>query len=167
MAKSIGQIVAGYITSLQRTYSFSYNNFKGRQSPYFPALLTIGLVSCGLVGRLAWEDYRVFLSYGPGGMPYNVVGWLITNVLRVIGIDTLDVRALEADADKRTWLSAESLKARSGERPQLGRHPVPQRQLDQIPEKDVREVSNSSDMKLLFPQSWTGLLGSRCVRGAW
>ncbi|KAI1615259.1 hypothetical protein EDD36DRAFT_416772 [Exophiala viscosa] len=137
MAKSISETATDYITSFQRSYSSSYNNLKHRSGPYFPAFLTIGLVSFGLISRLAWEDYRIFLSYGPGGMPYNVVGWLATNILRVIGINTLDVWRLEADSDKRSWLEKGDLKARKGERPQLGRHPVPQRQLDQIPSGDV------------------------------
>ncbi|KIV86510.1 hypothetical protein PV11_02120 [Exophiala sideris] len=139
MAKSISETAIDYITSFQRTYSSSYNNLQQRTSGYLSAFLTIGLVSAAIVGRLAWEDYQIFLGYGPGGMPYNVRGWFITNYLRFMSINTLDTRKMEADPDKRSWLSASDLKARTGERPKVGRHPVPQRQIEQIPAEDVRQ----------------------------
>lgn len=134
MAKTISQVATDYLASFRRNTSYTHL----KQNPY-PAFLAVGLVGSVIVGRLAWEDYQAFLSYGPGGVPYNVVGWLVTNFFRAIGINTLDVRKLEKDPDQRTWLG--DLKPRDGGRPVLGRHPIPQRQLDQIPAAEIRQVS--------------------------
>lgn len=134
-SKTISQVASDILASFRRNTSYTHL----KQNPYPASILAVGLVSSVVIGRLAWEDYKAFLSYGPGGLPYNPFGWLVANFFRMVGIDTLDVRKLEKDPDTRTWLG--ELKPRDGGRPVLGRHPIPQRQLDQIPAAEIREVS--------------------------
>src|SRR5262245_4898953 len=65
------------------------------------AISTLGIA---LVLPFAVNDYRVYLSYGPGGLPYNVAGWLVTNVLRLFAREQLSTKAYE---DKRLPFSRE------------------------------------------------------------
>ena len=83
------------------------------------------------------------MGYGPSGLPYNVFGWLLaTVVLRPLTSEVFSTalysRAIEQDA--RSWLPESVLKKRKGERPAVGPHAAPQRQLDQIPGKEVQKV---------------------------
>jgi hypothetical protein len=127
-----------------------------RSKVYAPAVLTGLLVSSVFVVRAAWNDYRLFLSYGPGGMPYNVVGWMATNVMGLFRIDSLDTKRFEASPDQRTWLGEGWDRKRQGDRPKLGRHPIPQRQLEQLAPKEVQEVSLA-----LLAQLWSGIEGKQ------
>lgn len=101
----------------------------------------------------AYRDYRTFKSYGPGGLPNNVIGWLVVRLLfqpfRGEMLDT-DVYSRRIDAaeghgvggDGYLTLSEEELAVRSpGKRPEVGPHVVPQRQLTQIPDEDIKDVS--------------------------
>ncbi|EHY55124.1 hypothetical protein HRR83_005623 [Exophiala dermatitidis] len=138
---NIGTKLTNSITSLLPT-RFHFRN----SSPASP-LITTAAVVVGTIGSLAfarwaWTDYQAYLGYGPGGLPYNVFGWLITTtVLRALAINTLDVRKLESDPDQRTWLptAPEELPERKGPRPTLGRHAVPQRQMDQFAPEEIQK----------------------------
>lgn len=100
---------------------------------------SIVLISLGLAPS-AYRDYRTFLSYGPGGVPYNLVGWLFTTLfLGPLGSEMLSIGIYEQSEDESTWLPARGLVAREGGRPVIGPHVVPQRQLSQIPDKHVQE----------------------------
>ncbi|KAH8807410.1 hypothetical protein F5884DRAFT_844405 [Xylogone sp. PMI_703] len=91
--------------------------------------------------RAAWYDYRMYLSYGPGGLPYNLYGWFVsTIILRPMGTDVFDIRMYDKKPDKRTWLHDNwPSKARVGPRPHLGPHPLPQRQLNQLSSDTVHQ----------------------------
>jgi hypothetical protein len=122
-----------HLTSLYRT-----------RRPLLISLLTTLLVALALL-RTARHDYLLFLSYGPGGVPYNLLGWFISGIiLRPLGMNVLDTRAFERDPDKRSWLGEEwpEKKRRRGERPRVGPHPIPQRQLDQPSSREIKEVSD-------------------------
>lgn len=105
--------------------------------------IVAGAFASLVLGRAAWKDYQVYLSYGPGGMPYNVAGWFLTStVVRAISINVFDVRDFENNPDERTWLGRNwPEKPRSGVRPKIGPHPIPQRQLDQHSSTEIQEVS--------------------------
>ena len=115
-------------------------------------MLAVGTLASLIIGRVAWKDYQLFLSYGPGGPPYNPLGWLVANILRPLRINMIDVRKFETDPDQRSWLGENwSGKApRPGSRPHTGPHPVPQRQLDQHPSKEIQQVQ-SLFLLLLLP----------------
>jgi hypothetical protein len=100
----------------------------------------------------AYRDYRTFKSYGQGGIPNNVIGWLIVRLLfqpfRGEMLDT-EVYSRRIDAaeghgmggDGYLTLSKAQLATRSPQtRPEVGPHVVPQRQLTQVPDEDIMEV---------------------------
>jgi hypothetical protein len=110
----------------------------------------------------AYRDYKTFMSYGPGGVPYNVFGWLtVTLFLRHLGTEMFSTDLYDQKEDKRSWLPAEGLEAR-GERPVVGPHVVPQRQLSQIPGREAKEVSfffrTSRMLDQAMFRSWTSVL---------
>lgn len=127
---SLQQHISHYTTLLRRNYK-----------PIYPVIVAGVLTSLAL-GRAAYNDYKIYLSYGPGGMPYNVGGWLITStIVRMLSINMLDVRDFEKNPDQRTWLGKDwPDQPRSGVRPTLGPHPIPQRQLDQHSSLEIQEV---------------------------
>lgn len=103
--------------------------------------VAISLASLVALGPSAYRDYKTFMSYGPGGVPYNAFGWLVAAVvLRPMTSDVLSTNVYEGQEDKGTWLP-ESVAQRKGERPIVGPHAAPQRQLNQFPGKEVQEVS--------------------------
>jgi hypothetical protein len=98
-----------------------------------------------LCAPAAYRDYKKFISYGPGGPPHNVIGWLAISVLAPLRRDMLDTAVYERDikemGEERTWLK--DLPERKGLRPEVGTHAAPQRQLDQVPDEDIKEVGIS------------------------
>lgn len=91
----------------------------------------------------AIQDYLTYLSYGPGGTPYNVFGWLVTNFLRIISREQFSTAPYQ---DTRLYLQdqpgflVDYLPQRQGpSRPIIGPHPVPQRQLSQVPDVEMRQ----------------------------
>lgn len=113
-----------------------------------------------VVGALLWwgvRDYREFLALGPGGVPYNVLGWAaITLLIRPFALSkaaatrTADYPpAAEAHAD------VAALPPRAGPRARVGGI-APHRQLSQHPPESMREVSESSFVSqcFLFFFSW-------------
>lgn len=114
-------------------------------SPGKLAGIAAGIV--GLLGVYKWarHDYKLYMSYGPGGLPYSIFGWLIsTAVLRPFGTDVLTTKMYDNFTEKRTWLpSGWPIKVRDGDRPTLGPHPLPQRQLNQLAAEDMHQVSLS------------------------
>lgn len=111
------------------------------RKPVFAAIVAGILGSLALL-RAAWLDYKVFLSYGPGGIPYNLLGWFVSGIiLRPLGINVLDTSKFEKYEDKRSWLCDDWPEKRRGERPRIGPHPIPRRQLDQHGSGEMKEVS--------------------------
>lgn len=128
-------------TTIQNYISHYINAIRQQYKPIHSAIVA-GIVTSIVLGRAAYYDYQVYLSYGPGGMPYNVGGWLFTStVARALSINMFDVRDFEKSPDERSWLGRDwPEQPRSGMRPKLGPHPIPQRQLDQHPSSEVQEV---------------------------
>jgi hypothetical protein len=54
--------------------------------PFLTALAVV------VVTPIVIRDYFTFLSYGPGGLPHNSTGWLITNSLRILFREQLSTR---------------------------------------------------------------------------
>lgn len=98
------------------------------------ALLGAGLALLA-AGGWAVRDYRSWKALGPGGLPYNIRGWLMATRFRFDVRDTLDVALYASRSggpDDSVRLPV--LPRREGPRPRMGRHPVPHRQLDQLPQ---------------------------------
>jgi hypothetical protein len=91
---------------------------------------------------LAINDYRIYLSYGPGGLPYNVKGWLIACTLRVISGEQHSTAPYDNPRlpfnNEPGYLPANFPPKRSSSKPRLSIHPAPQRQLDQLPGDAMR-----------------------------
>lgn len=115
-----------------------------------------------------YRDYQTFKSYGPGGLPNNVIGWMtvralfqpfkaemISTEVYVQRIEATEGHGKGEEAEAYLGLSEEQLAMRRGDgRPVVGPHVVPQRQVTQIPEDDVMEVCiflRSSSSSLFFP----------------
>ncbi|MEW1933998.1 hypothetical protein AB0362_17590 [Rhodococcus sp. NPDC079359] len=70
------------------------------------------------------NDYAAWMGLGPGGLPANVGGWLITTALRPLARrDPLTVAGTASPG--LHW----HLEPRSGQRPSIAPHPIPHRQL--------------------------------------
>lgn len=105
------------------------------------AILSIGSIVFINVTLAAYRDYKIYLSYGPGGLPYNIRGWFISScILRPCGTEVFSTDLYDQNPDKRKWLSSEWPPYEREQRPRLGPHPLPQRQLDQLPEEECKEV---------------------------
>jgi hypothetical protein len=123
-----------------------------------PDRLTLILSAAAVLGSALvlptiYRDYRTFRSYGPGGIPNNVIGWLTVRALfqpfkrEMFSTEEYVKRVEAAEGHGKgdegfLELSSEQLASRSvTDRPVVGPHVVPQRQLTQIPDEDLMEVS--------------------------
>lgn len=114
---------------------------------------TAAVLGSALVLPTIYRDYCTFRDYGPGGLPNNVIGWLTVRALfqpfkREMFTTEEYVKRVEAAEghgkgdDGYLTLSPEQLASRSvTDRPVVGPHVVPQRQLTQIPDDDIMDVS--------------------------
>lgn len=112
-------------------------------STYRVAFASASASALGIAIALALNDYRTYMSYGPGGLPYNAKGWLMASVARLISAEQLSTSAYNDRtlplAEKPPLLPPAFPPPRAISRPRLGPHPVPQRQLDQLPNDEVRQ----------------------------
>ncbi|KAF8242561.1 hypothetical protein K440DRAFT_664682 [Wilcoxina mikolae CBS 423.85] len=104
------------------------------------------LLAPPIVHRL-YGDYTDFLSLGPGGIPYNPLGWLISSFARaVLPRDVLSTTVYTTSPSTRTYLP--KLPIRQPPRPSLGSHPLPQRQTSQVPSRDVIDAVESAILEI-------------------
>ncbi|KAL2007592.1 hypothetical protein VTN00DRAFT_9030 [Thermoascus crustaceus] len=118
-------------------------------------LVAVTIATLGLVLiPVAYQDYKMFLSYGPGGVPYNVLGWLgVSLVLAPLGSEMFSVDEYDRNPDKRSWLpDDEPIPHREGKRPRVGPHVVPQRQLNQIPGDEMKQKLTTA-IRSLYEQN--------------
>jgi len=102
-----------------------------------------------LLGILVWSflDYRKWLALGKGGVPHNLIGWLMVTATRPIKRNPLATKFFEEDIGKPCdSIGFTTLPKRTGSKPSIAPHPVPHRQLDQIGIKTVRQnLKNNFD----------------------
>ncbi|KKK11910.1 hypothetical protein ARAM_002297 [Aspergillus rambellii] len=104
------------------------------------ALTTFAAAVLGLAAPVAYRDYRSYLALGPGGPPYNVIGWLFVKLFvnpfrrEVFSTDIYDRKVLQGE----TVEFLKDLPKRNGERPTMGSFAVPHRQVNQIPSQEVK-----------------------------
>lgn len=92
-----------------------------------------------------YRDYRTFISYGPGGVPYNLIGWFAASViLPPWGREMFSTGVYEekiAAGETTSYLGDEwDLLRKRDHRPQIGPHIVPQRQITEFPSEEIKEV---------------------------
>ena len=107
-----------------------------------------------------YHDYLTFTSYGPGGVPTNFFGWVLVRALFQplrsemfsTEVYTRQVDALEGHgAGGEGYLDLAPEQSRSvTDRPFVGPHVVPQRQLSQLPDEDIKEVCFKFDSELVY-----------------
>lgn len=95
----------------------------------------------------ALKSYRGFLALGPGGMPYNPLGWAIQGLLQLIAKwDTRSPAPFSKPANQKPYephgttpfLAASPLPQRGGDRPDVPGYVAPQRQVTQQGTDDTR-----------------------------
>lgn len=94
-----------------------------------------------ITGQLILRDYNIYLSYGPGGLPYNIKGWLISALLRLLCREPFSTKLYTSPSlpfSSALGFLPDSLPKREGKRPKIGPHPIPQRQLDQLAPNHIK-----------------------------
>ncbi|KAJ5753553.1 uncharacterized protein N7511_007706 [Penicillium nucicola] len=121
-----------------------------------PSRLNIGLSALALLTTTllvpkAYHDYKIFKSYGPGGVPNNALGWILVRIFfQPFGREMLStdeyvrrIAAVEGHGkgdEGFLILSEDQLGCRTEQgRPVVGPHVVPQRQLTQLPDELIME----------------------------
>lgn len=101
-------------------------------------------LSFAIIVPFAIYDYRIYLGYGPGGLPYNIGGWLVTNVLRLMTREQLSTAPYRDKSlpfvDQPGFLAEDYPPKRRSRRPTIGPHPIPQRQVEQLPSEQLRQL---------------------------
>ena len=98
-----------------------------------------------------WSDYQNWLKLGPGGLPYNFFGYLISALLRPLKASRFDTSFISNArilkkiglVGERAFLKDEDVPERKGPRPEVGKWILPQRQLNQkAGDEKSKEVRN-------------------------
>ena len=106
--------------------------------------LTTIIISILLLGILIWSflDYQQWKALGKGGVPDNLIGWLMVTGTRPLKRNPLVTKFFEEDMGKDCDISIlESLSKRAGDRPIIAKHPVPHRQLSQTGDESIKHNS--------------------------
>lgn len=107
------------------------------------SISAVGIAGIAIFIPIAIRDYRLYLSYGPGGTPYNVVGWLVANLFRLLSREQFSTGPYDNPnlplAHESSFLPPSFPPKRISPRPRIGPHAVPQRQLSQLPDDEIRE----------------------------
>ncbi|KAJ6011966.1 hypothetical protein N7499_013064 [Penicillium canescens] len=110
------------------------------------ALSAFALLTSTLLLPAAYRDYKIFKSYGPGGVPNNALGWILVRVFfqpfgrEMLSTDEYVRRIAAAEGHGKGDEGFLMLSERRKEgRPVVGPHVVPQRQLTQVPDEVVME----------------------------
>lgn len=107
--------------------------------------VTLSALTAGILAITipkAYRNYKIFVSYGPGGIPNNAFGWLMVSLFfnpfrrEMISTDVYDRKIKAGEAT--SYLP--DIPPREGDRPTVGPHAVPQRQISSIPGVDLTEV---------------------------
>lgn len=100
------------------------------------------------------RDYAEWKALGPGGLPANAAGWVVTKALTPLGRDPLNVH--QCTELGTGW----TLPERPGPRPSVAPYPIPHRQADGIPDAGpillsdvVASYARASNDRLLVGRS--------------
>ncbi|KAJ6172169.1 hypothetical protein N7470_001236 [Penicillium chermesinum] len=139
---------------------------------YALALGATALLSSSLFFPAVYRDYKTFISYGPGGVPSNLFGWLLVRLAfqpfsrEMLSTRVYDERVTAGEghsSNNEGFLTLEPHQARDVEdRPVVGPHVVPQRQLSQVPDEAVmhrivvafRSFEHRNSHLVKFQRSW-------------
>jgi len=102
-------------------------------------LLTTGFILSFAIQR-AISNYHAYLALEPGGSRYNIFGWLQTLCFQPLARETLSTEQYDQDENKQSFLDHGEIKERRGDRPKMGWHVFPSRQLDRHAPPGMRQV---------------------------
>lgn len=136
-----------------------------------PAKYGLILLATASLLSPAYSSYRAFLSIPAGGVPRNIVGWLVTLFLRPFALTFSERRRLgEVPEDAKThvdWSAIAELNGgtleRQGERPSVP-YFLPQRQVTQVPsESDFERIHQGLQTILESHSQSTLFVGAKSV----
>lgn len=111
--------------------------------------------------RLVYLDYSGWHAMGSGGIPHNIFGYCLQNLLRLLALgDRRSIGCYDA-LKKSTALEVESfLNGDLPERPHARTSPwcVPHRQLESIPSETLKQVSVDSSSSHSYTNDSVSLL---------
>lgn len=116
-------------------------------NPRAMAAFLVGVAISIPTTSYALKSYRGYLALGPGGMPYNPLGWAIQGLLQLIARwDTRSPAPFSKPSNQKPYephgktpfLAASPLPQRKGDRPDVPGYVAPQRQVTQQGGEDVR-----------------------------
>ncbi|KDQ57153.1 hypothetical protein JAAARDRAFT_285205 [Jaapia argillacea MUCL 33604] len=87
------------------------------------------------------SNYYAYIALGPGGLPHNIWGWLWSVAFKALSREGSSTSEYDGDPNGLSWLGdgeRAALGNREGSRPRKSWHVVPQRQLDQIPDDNMK-----------------------------
>lgn len=126
-----------------------------QQRPYVASsALGLGLAAIPVISHII-RSYRGYLALGPGGLPYNFLGWSIQAIAQPFARH--DVRESHPFADPRITEGfvphgrtsfLEEIPARRGQRPEVPSYVAPQRQMN-----DHSDASRTEAMKAHVAES--------------
>ncbi|KAJ6789146.1 hypothetical protein PWT90_01538 [Aphanocladium album] len=126
-----------------------------QQRPYVTSsALGLGLAAIPVLSHII-RSYRGYLALGPGGLPYNFLGWSIQAIAQPFARH--DVRESRPFADPRVYDDLgphgrtsflNEIPARRGDRPEVPTYVAPQRQMS-----DHSDVNVTEAMKLYLAGS--------------
>ncbi|OAP60448.1 hypothetical protein AYL99_05450 [Fonsecaea erecta] len=95
--------------------------------------------STAALGALVWciRDYHAFLALGPGGAPYNVMGWAVVSMLRLFALSKRGATQVSDYPTEGAHEDIKNLPNRKGARADVG-GVVPHRQLSQHPPDEMK-----------------------------
>lgn len=119
-----------------------------KNNPRTITALAVGLALSFPMTIYALKSYRGYLALGPGGMPYNPLGWAIQGLLQLIASwDTRSPAPFRKPRNQKPYephgttpflAASPTLPQRVGDRPDVPGYVAPQRQVTQQGGENVR-----------------------------
>ena len=101
-------------------------------------------VLCVPLLRALYLDYSGWYDLGAGGIPHNILGWVVQSIFRVRA--SRDLRSSEcyeacktSDLERQSFMDKE-LPKRAGWLPKTGKWCIPHRQLEDTATLDMKQV---------------------------
>ena len=94
------------------------------------------------IGIIIWGyfDYQKWKVLGKGGVPDNLIGWLMVTLTRPLKRNPFSSQFFEeAIGNNCDTVGLADLPKRKGDRPVVAKHPVPHRQLSQIGTESIQQ----------------------------
>jgi hypothetical protein len=106
------------------------------------AILLTSLAALGLSTSWLIDNYRKFVDLGDYFIANKPIGYLLAMALKPFGRETQSTIMYDQDPDKEVWLKdPDTIPERRGDRPKMGWHSAPHRQINKFPSAEIQQVS--------------------------